>query len=116
MLSLFFVDNLPTEVGQVYEFDNEDAAHAVRVLRIGSGEIFNLSDGNGSWAQVQVLTVAKKSMQVKVLETGHQDPLDTHFTVIQAIPKGDRIKESIEMEHALFNWDVKTDTQKIWKE
>jgi hypothetical protein len=31
MLSLFFVDNLPTEVGQVYEFDNEDAAHAVRV-------------------------------------------------------------------------------------
>jgi 16S rRNA (uracil1498-N3)-methyltransferase len=36
-------------------------------------------------------------MQVKVLETGHQDPLDTHFTVIQAIPKGDRIKESIEM-------------------
>jgi 16S rRNA (uracil1498-N3)-methyltransferase len=36
-------------------------------------------------------------MQVKVLETGHQDPLETHFTVIQAIPKGDRIKESIEM-------------------
>ncbi len=45
MLSLFFVDDLPTEVGQIYEFDNEDAAHAVRVLRIGTGEIFNLSDG-----------------------------------------------------------------------
>jgi len=97
MLTLFFVDDLPTTVGASYEFDNEDANHAIRVLRMGSGNIFYLSDGAGSWSQVQVLTVAKKSMQVKVLETGTQEPLDTHFTVIQAIPKGDRIKESIEM-------------------
>ena len=97
MLTLFFVEDLPTTVGATYEFDNEDANHAIRVLRMSTGTIFNLSDGSGSWAQVQVLTVAKKSMQVKVLETGHQNPLDTHFTVIQAIPKGDRIKESIEM-------------------
>ena len=97
MLTLFFVEDLPTTVGATYEFDNEDANHAIRVLRIGTGEIFNLSDGLGAWSQVQVLTVAKKSMQIKVLETGYQDPLDTHFTVIQAIPKGDRIKESIEM-------------------
>jgi 16S rRNA (uracil1498-N3)-methyltransferase len=97
MLTLFFVDDLPTTVGANYEFDNEDANHAIRVLRMGTGNIFNLSDGAGSWSQVQVLTVAKKLMQVKVLETGTQEPLDTHFTVIQAIPKGDRIKESIEM-------------------
>jgi 16S rRNA (uracil1498-N3)-methyltransferase len=97
MLTLFFVDDLPTTVGASYEFDNEDANHAIRVLRMGTGNIFNLSDGAGSWSQVQVLTVAKKSMQVKVLETGKQEPLDTHFTVIQAIPKGDRIKESIEL-------------------
>jgi len=97
MLTLFFVEDLPTTVGATYEFDNEDANHAIRVLRMSTGTIFNLSDGSGSWAQVQALTVAKKSMQVKILETGHQDPLDTHFTVIQAIPKGDRIKESIEM-------------------
>jgi len=97
MLTLFFVEDLPTTVGATYEFDNEDANHAIRVLRMGTGEIFNLSDGAGSWSQVQVLSVAKKSMQVKVLETGTQETLDTHFTVIQAIPKGDRIKESIEM-------------------
>ena len=97
MLSLFFVDNLPTEVGQMYEFDNEDAAHAVRVLRIATGEIFNLSDGEGSWSRVQVVTVGKRSAQVKVLESGYQEPLAVSFTVIQAIPKGDRIKESIEL-------------------
>ena len=97
MLTLFFVEDLPTTVGATYEFNNDDANHAIRVLRIGTGEIFNLSDGAGSWSRVQVLTVAKKSMQVKVVETGHQDALDTHFTVIQAIPKGDRIKEATEM-------------------
>ena len=97
MLTLFFVEDLPTTVGATYEFNNDDANHAIRVLRIGTGEIFNLSDGAGSWSRVQVLTVAKKFMQVKVVETGHQDALDTHFTVIQAIPKGDRIKEAIEM-------------------
>ena len=97
MRTLFFVDDLPTTVGSTYEFNNDDANHAIRVLRMGTGEIFNLSDGAGAWATVQVLTVAKKSMQVKVVETGYQDPLETHFTVIQAIPKGDRIKEAIEM-------------------
>ncbi len=97
MRTLFFVDDLPATVGSTYEFNNDDANHAIRVLRIGTGEIFNLSDGAGAWATVQVLTVAKKSMQVKVVETGYQEPLETHFTVIQAIPKGDRIKEAIEM-------------------
>ena len=97
MRTLFFVDDLPTNVGATYEFNNDDANHAIRVLRMGTGEIFNLSDGAGAWATVQVLTAAKKSMQVKVVETGYQDPLETHFTVIQAIPKGDRIKEAIEM-------------------
>jgi 16S rRNA (uracil1498-N3)-methyltransferase len=97
MLTLFFVDNLPTSLGENYEFAGDDALHAIRVLRIGSGEIFNLSDGVGAWARVQVLTVAKKSATVKVLELGRQEPLATTFTVIQAIPKGDRIKEAIEM-------------------
>ena len=97
MLTLFFVEDLPTTVGATYEFDGEDAFHAVKVLRIAAGEIFNLSDGKGGWARVNVLNVNKKSMSVKVLETGFEEALARHFTIIQAIPKGDRIKESIEM-------------------
>ncbi|MEN9687889.1 MAG: hypothetical protein RL381_901 [Actinomycetota bacterium] len=97
MLTLFFVENLPTTVGAQYTFDNEDALHAIRVLRISPGEIFNLSDGKGAWSRVQVVDVAKKSMNVTVLETGVQGALDTQFTVIQAVPKGDRVKEAIEL-------------------
>ena len=97
MLTLFFVDDLPTTVGASYEFDSEDAFHAIKVLRISAGEIFNLSDGKGAWSRVNVLNVNKKSMSVKVLETGFEEALTQQFTIVQAIPKGDRIKESIEM-------------------
>lgn len=97
MLTLFFVDDLPTTVGSTYEFDNIDANHAIKVLRIAAGEIFNLSNGEGSWSRVSVENVNKKSMLVKVLESGFQEPLTHSFTIVQAIPKGDRIKESIEM-------------------
>ena len=97
MLSLFFVENLPTQVGTTYQFSGDDALHAIRVLRIGTGEIFNLSDGAGNWSRVQVQSVDKKTAEVKVLESGYQDELPVTFTVIQAIPKGDRIKETIEL-------------------
>ena len=97
MLTLFFVDNLPTSVGALYEFQNEDALHAVRVLRTTVGDTFNLSDGNGAWSKVIVREAAKKSLRVEVLESGFEEALAQTFTVIQAIPKGDRIKEAIEL-------------------
>jgi 16S rRNA (uracil1498-N3)-methyltransferase len=92
MRTLFFVDDLPTKVGQIYTFDNEDALHAIRVLRTGPGEIFWLSDGNGTFSTVKAIEVAKKSMQCEVLESEFQEPLDIEYTVIQALPKGDRLK------------------------
>ena len=95
MLTLFFVDDLPTSVGALYEFQNEDALHAVRVIRTTVGDTFNLSDGKGTWSRVIVLEAAKKSLRVEVLESGFQEPLAQEFIVIQAIPKGDRIKEAI---------------------
>ena len=97
MLTLFFVDDLPRTIGESYEFQNDDALHAVRVLRTTVGDIFNLSDGKGAWSKVVVREAAKKSLRIEVLESGFQEPLEQSFTVIQAIPKGDRVKEAIEL-------------------
>jgi 16S rRNA (uracil1498-N3)-methyltransferase len=97
MLTLFFVEDLPAAAGLIYEFDSEDAHHAIKVLRIGVGDIFNLSDGKGSWSRVVAEDVSKKSIRVRVLESGFESELSTHFTIVQAIPKGDRIKDSIEL-------------------
>ena len=95
MFTLFFVDDLPTKGN--YEFSNDDANHAIRVLRMQVGAEFMLSDGNGAWSQVKATEVNKKSMQVEVIESGFQEPLATTITVVQALPKGDRAKEAIEL-------------------
>ncbi len=97
MLTLFFVDNLPTQVGSLYEFDNEDAQHAVRVLRMAAGETFMLADGTGAWSQVKAFAVKKKSIEVEVIASGFQEVLPTTITVVQALPKSDRAKEAIEL-------------------
>ena len=97
MFTLFFVANLPTIVGENYVFANEDAQHAIRVLRTKVGDEFMLSDGIGSWSQVTTTTINKKSIQVEVTATGFQEALATTITVVQALPKGDRAKEAIEL-------------------
>ena len=97
MLTLFFVENLPIRIGEIYEFNNEDAHHAVRVLRMAAGETFMLADGTGAWSQVKAFAIRKKSMEVEVIASGFQEPLATTITVVQAIPKSDRAKEAIEL-------------------
>jgi len=97
MLTLFFVPDLPTQVGASYSFNSEDANHAIKVLRIEVGEIFRVSDGNGGWANVQVTEVTKRSLETTVLEVGRQEPLEIRFTVVQALPKSDRAKEAVEL-------------------
>jgi 16S rRNA (uracil1498-N3)-methyltransferase len=97
MLTLFFVPDLPSQVGASYSFDSEDANHAIKVLRIEVSEIFRVSDGNGGWANVQVTEVTKRSLETTVLEVGRQEPLEIQFTVVQALPKSDRAKEAVEL-------------------
>jgi 16S rRNA (uracil1498-N3)-methyltransferase len=97
MFTLFFVEDLPTSVGAEYEFDNDDANHAIRVLRTQVDDQFMLSDGKGAWSKVKATQMQKKSMTVQVLESGFQEPLATTITVVQALPKGDRSKEAIEL-------------------
>lgn len=100
MLSLFFVDDLPTAIGATYEFTGVDAEHAIRVLRTQVGDSLALSNGQGAWSVVTVIAIAKKSASVKVLSGGYEEVLPVEFTVAQALTKGDRIKESIELNTA----------------
>ena len=100
MLNLFFVPDLPTTVGSTYEFAGDDAGHAIRALRTRIGDGLALSSGQGAWSIVEVIAIAKKSMTVRVVSTGFEEALPVEFTVAQALTKGDRIKESIELNTA----------------
>lgn len=100
MLSLFFVPDLPTAIGSTYQFAGDDAAHAIRVLRTQVGESLALSNGQGAWSVVKVLAVGKKDMTVQVISSGFEESLPVEFHVAQALTKGDRVKESIELNTA----------------
>jgi 16S rRNA (uracil1498-N3)-methyltransferase len=100
MLTLFFVQDLPTTIGSNYEFEGDDAGHAIRVLRTQIGESLTLSNGLGAWSVVEVIAITKKSMTVRVTSSGFEEALPIEFTVAQALTKGDRIKESIELNTA----------------
>ena len=100
MLTLFFVADLPTTIGSTYEFEGDDAGHAIRVLRTQIGESLALSNGLGAWSVVEVIAIAKKSMTVRVTSSGFEEALPVEFTVAQALTKGDRLKEAIELNTA----------------
>lgn len=97
MLTLFHVADLPTQVGAQYTLSGDDGYHAARVLRVTVGEELMLSDGHGAWSKMRVAEVGKKSVDLIVLESGFQDASATMITVIQAVTKGERSKEAIEL-------------------
>jgi 16S rRNA (uracil1498-N3)-methyltransferase len=69
-------------------------------LRTQVGDSLALSDGQGAWSIVQVKNIDKKSMSLEVMQSGFEEALPVEFTVAQALTKGDRIKESIELNTA----------------
>ena len=95
MLTLFFVPEI-TNADHI-EVSGEEAHHALKVLRIAKGEEILLSDGKGSWVRAKVSDLGKRTFEVTVLERGTSTTSKPKLTVLQGIPKSDRVKEAIEM-------------------
>ena len=68
MLTLFFVNELSTAGTQ--EIDEEDAHHAVKVLRLNIGEEIKISDGKGNWVSGPIAQISKKALQISIAERG----------------------------------------------
>ena len=92
MLQLFFVDDIsnPTLTG-------DNAHHAERVLRMNVGDEILVSDGKGAWAQCAITDISKKEVALSVIDKGFEAATINEISVLQAIPKGDRAKESVEL-------------------
>lgn len=57
------------------ELPEEEAAHAVRVLRLQPGDEVMLTDGKGSFFRAEITTASHKRCLVRLLETLPQEPL-----------------------------------------
>lgn len=57
------------------ELPEEEAAHAVRVLRLQAGDEIMLTDGKGSFYRAEISTATNKRCLVNILETPSASPL-----------------------------------------
>jgi 16S rRNA (uracil1498-N3)-methyltransferase len=95
MLPLFIVENIPDRGDLVIEGD--EAHHAGSAARIKVGEKINVTNGKGRIAEVEVLDINKRNIGCRILEVRDETRAKVVLTVIQALTKGDRARETIEL-------------------
>ena len=95
MLSVFIVDEIP-QTGEI-SIVGDEAHHAAAVVRIQQGDELIVTDGRGNSAHVRVTSATKKIVLCEVLSREVSAPNPTQFTVVQALTKGDRARETIEL-------------------
>jgi 16S rRNA (uracil1498-N3)-methyltransferase len=95
VLTLFFSDQISTGQRQVLE--NEEAHHAIKVLRLNTGEVIKISDGVGNWVSGPIVEIAKKELYISITERGQIQAAKPELVLVQAITKSDRNKEMLEL-------------------
>ncbi|MFM8842931.1 MAG: 16S rRNA (uracil(1498)-N(3))-methyltransferase [Actinomycetota bacterium] len=95
MLPVFIVDEIPQQ-GDV-SLVGDEAHHAATVTRVKLGDELLLTDGRGVSAHVKVSIIEKKSVTCVVISREIREPSLTRLTVVQALTKGDRARETIEL-------------------
>jgi 16S rRNA (uracil1498-N3)-methyltransferase len=69
------------------ELDGDEAHHALRVLRIETGERVTVLDGAGNQFDCEVREATKRSVTLAVLHKNSLPPLPCQITLLQAVPK-----------------------------
>ncbi|MGC3992965.1 MAG: 16S rRNA (uracil(1498)-N(3))-methyltransferase [Propionicimonas sp.] len=84
-------------VGQVVELGGEEGRHAASVRRLRVGEVILVSDGNGTAVRGPVTAVDKSTLSMTVEEVLREPERPVRYVAVQALPKGDRAEQAVEM-------------------
>lgn len=95
MLPVFIVPELPTS-GEV-EIIGDEARHAISAVRIKLNERISLTDGHGGRAVAEVIELNRKSLRVTIIEHATDHAPYVELSVLQALTKGDRARETVEL-------------------
>jgi 16S rRNA (uracil1498-N3)-methyltransferase len=89
-MQIFYTPDIAT----LPELPEEEARHALRVLRLGEGAEIRLTNGKGFFYKARIRTVNPKHCEVNILERWEQAPLwDFHLHIAVAPTKNiDRIE------------------------
>lgn len=97
-LPVFLSETIGTaSPGAEVVLDGDEGRHAATVKRIRAGELILLTDGAGASARCSVTDAGKTSLVLRVESVAYAERPLPHFTVVQAIPKGDRGELAVEM-------------------
>lgn len=83
--------------GDTVTVEGDEAHHAVVVRRLRVGESLQLADGVGRVATGEVSSTLKREFAVLVRDVAELDEPSPRFTVVQALPKGDRGELAVEV-------------------
>lgn len=84
--------------GEHVTFDTEEARHLARVLRLHPGDVVRTVDGRGQEFTVRLTSVGPRAARGVILSRSpgrSESPL--HLTLVQAIPKGDKLERIVRM-------------------
>jgi 16S rRNA (uracil1498-N3)-methyltransferase len=84
-------------LGSVVEVTGDEAHHAVAVRRLREGEQVVLTDGVGTSVTGAVTSTGKRVFTVTVVAVTRDERPEPAFTVVQALPKGDRGELAVEV-------------------
>ena len=97
-LPVHLVDSLAgVAVGSLVEVTGDEAHHAVAVRRLREGEQVVLTDGLGTSVTGSVASTGKRLFAVAVSSVERTDRPEPAFTVVQALPKGERGELAVEV-------------------
>lgn len=97
-LPVHLVDDLgAAELGGTVEVTGDEAHHAVAVRRLAVGERVVLTDGVGTAVTGTVATTGKRLFTLTVDEVVRTERPEPRFTVVQALPKGERGELAVEV-------------------
>jgi 16S rRNA (uracil1498-N3)-methyltransferase len=83
--------------GDLIEVQGDEAHHAVAVRRLRAGERVVLTDGLGTTVTGAVTEIGKRRLVVSADDVATRPAPSPAFTVVQAIPKGDRGELAVEV-------------------
>ena len=82
--------------GDLVEVTGDEGRHAAVVKRTRVGETVLVSDGRGSAIRGEVVEVGKQQIGVRVTQCLSAPATAHHWTVVQALAKGDRQETAVE--------------------
>jgi len=95
VLTLFFTDQIND--GSTQTLDNDDAHHAIKVLRLKLGEVIKISDGVNKWVSGSIIEISKKELTISISERGDFEEKKPELVLVQAVTKSERNKEMLEL-------------------